>query len=295
MAWLRLTINCHPPYLDDLRDLLEKFGAQSVSYSPASPEPVFGDSAAADLYWALTSVSALFNPDIDLDIPLACIRNRLGDNNIKECKVESVADQKWTDNIKSSFRPIIFADRLCICPSWCEKPGNVSHIVELDPGLAFGTGTHATTALCLDWLARQELTGARVIDYGCGSGILAIAAAKLGASHVTAVDIDQQALIATTNNARKNGLDNRVEVRFSEMSVIDNVDIVMANILLKPLVELAPRLKSLMYNGGRLVLSGILANQAEECGVAYQPWFSLEKPVFRDEWAMLTGLRNQVN
>jgi ribosomal protein L11 methyltransferase len=293
MAWLRLTITCRPPYLDDLRDLLEKFGTESISYSPASAEAVFGDAGPKDQFWELTSVSSLFAADLDLDILLACIRTRLGAENINDCRIEAVAEQDWLENHKSGLEPMVFANSLCICPSWCQRPGHIPHIVELDPGLAFGTGTHATTALCLDWLANRELSGQRVIDYGCGSGILAMAAAVLGAKSVTAVDIDQQALDATLNNMRQNGLQERIQVISPEDTGLAVADILIANILLKPLQELAPRFKSLLGEGGTLVLSGLLASQIEECLAVYRPWFEINKPLYRNEWAMLVGFRKQ--
>ena len=293
MIWLRLTLRCRSACLDDLKDLLEKFSPESISYSPASADVIFGDGIETQGFWELTSVSVLFNPDIDLDILLACIRGRLGDENIDACKIDRVKDREWQDSHKSGTGPMIFGDRLCVCPSWCEPPDGSFSILILDPGLAFGTGTHATTALCLDWLARQSLDGYRIIDYGCGSGILALAAAKLGAGSVTAIDIDPQALLATSNNACRNGMEGRVKVLNDEGIGLDSADILIANILLRPLLELAPRFKDLLDQGGRLALSGLLATQTEECMAAYRPWFEFDMPDYRDEWAILTGLRNK--
>ncbi|MGK0296459.1 MAG: ribosomal protein L11 methyltransferase [Gammaproteobacteria bacterium] len=294
MNWLRLTITVRPPFLDDLRDLLEKFGSDSVSYAPASNEPLFGDELAKDIYWDLTSVSALFIPDIDLDILMACIRNRLGDENIESHTFEIVSDHKWGESYKSGLQPMVFANKLCICPSWLEKPKDIAHVIELDPGLAFGTGTHATTALCLEWLANQQIEGLRVIDYGCGSGILGISAASLGARQVIAVDIDQQALDATNRNAIQNGLESRIITLSPDDTIPEMTDILIANILLKPLLDLAQRFKSLLGVDGKIVLSGILASQVDECLKIYNSWFDMMDPVYRNEWAMLSGVRNKV-
>jgi ribosomal protein L11 methyltransferase len=291
MGWLKLTITCRLPCLDGLKDLLEKFGAESLSFSPASPEPLFADGSTSDQFWELTSVSALFAHDIDPDILLACVRNRLGDENIEGCEIDSVVDREWTESFKSGFIPIVFGDRLCICPSWCVRPDNVPHVIELDPGLAFGTGTHSTTALCLDWLATTDLTGIRVMDYGCGSGVLALAAAAVGAVAVTGVDIDPQALEATKRNARRNGLEDRIRAVTPGQLEDRKVDILMANILLKPLLELGPVFASLLDESGKLVLSGLLATQVEECRAVYRQWFEFYDPVYREEWAMLYGIR----
>lgn len=289
MTWLRYSLTCNPSCLDDLRELLENFGAAAVSFSPASSEPVFGDGAESDQYWEQTVVSALYSPDVDLDILSACVRNRVGMENLSDLRIEAVIDEDWIESYKAGFKPIVFGGRLCICPSWQEVPTEVSCVMHLDPGLAFGTGTHATTALCLEWLADNDLNGLDVIDYGCGSGILAIAAALLGAASVVAVDIDPQALQATRTNAKKNTVAELVEVYQPEAVAGCQADLLVANILLKPLQSLAPVLHSLLRPHGRIVLSGILSTQVDGCMDAYSDWVVFDDPLFRDEWAMLTG------
>jgi ribosomal protein L11 methyltransferase len=291
MAWLRLTFTSYPPCLQDLGALLEQFDAISISYAPVTGDPVFGDAAVAERYWERTSVSALFDQGIDTDILIACVRNRVGTDNILDCRVELVQDANWIEAHRSGFAPRIYGGRLCICPSWCERPAEIPHIIELDPGLAFGTGAHATTALCLEWLAGNDLAGKRVIDYGCGSGILALAAAALGAAEVQAVDIDPQALLATGNNAANNRLAHKIHTTLPGNGLMQQADLLMANILLNPLLELAPVFKGSLAGNGTLVLSGILATQAHECLKAYTPWFDMHGPVYRDEWAMLCGVR----
>jgi ribosomal protein L11 methyltransferase len=291
VGWIRVTLTTYPEYLEDLSGLLEKFAAISISYIPATTEPIFGDESEKNRYWQQTSVSALFDADIDTDILIACIRNQTGTDNILDFKIEPVGDTNWLDKYKSGFSPMIFGDRLCICPSWLPRPEQIEHVIELDPGLAFGTGTHATTGLCLQWLATHDISGKQVIDYGCGSGILALAAARLGASHVEAVDIDPQALIATTANARNNGLEQLITTSLPADFKPPKADILLANILLNPLLRLASDLAQMVVEGGDIVLSGILSTQAEECRKVYSRWFDMDAPEFRDEWAMLSGKR----
>lgn len=292
-GWIRVTLTTYPEFLEDLSGLLEKFAALSISYIPATHEPIFGDESEKNRYWEQTSVSALFDADIDTDILIACIRNQTGTENVLNCKIEPVGDTNWLEKYKSGFAPMIFGNRLCICPSWLPRPANIEYVIELDPGLAFGTGTHATTGLCLEWLATHEITGKQVIDYGCGSGILALAAARLGARQVEAVDIDPQALIATTANARNNGLEALITTALPADFRPQPADILLANILLNPLLRLAADLAQKVVAGGDIVLSGILSTQAEECRTVYSRWFLMQEPVFRDEWAMLTGKRKQ--
>jgi len=293
MAWLRLTICSRLPCLEDLGDLLEKFDASSISYTSGSDEAIFGDDSSANEYWEKTAVSALFPADIDIDILVACIRNKLGPENVLDYVAEPVKEESWDESLKIAFQPLVFSHRLCICPSWHSRPPDIANIVELDPGLAFGTGAHATTSLCLQWLADNEVTGKAVIDYGCGSGILGLAAARLGARSVVAVDIDPQALLATDDNARKNQLEAVVQAVFPDDACIRQADILLANILLNPLLQLSSTFKNLLGSGGQIVLSGILANQAAECAKDYSQWFDLDEPVFQGEWAMLAGIRKQ--
>lgn len=293
VSWIRITLTSYPRYLEDLSDLLEKFDAISVSFIPATAEPIFGDDSEKNRFWEQTSVSALFSPDIDPDILIACIRNKVGTENIVNFRIEAVGDTNWVESHKTGFTPMIFGDRLCICPSWLPHPQQIEHVIELDPGLAFGTGTHATTALCLQWLATHAIQGKRVIDYGCGSGILALAAAKLGADSVAGVDIDPQALLATVSNARKNGLSHRITTALPADFRAPQTDILMANILLNPLLRLAETFSTYLTEGGNIVLSGVLATQAEECLQTYKRWFDMDEPGFRDEWTILTGTRNR--
>lgn len=290
MAWLQLTITSFSEYIEPLSELLENFGAHALSFASETDEQIFADGSDDRVFWEKTSVTALLDSDTDLDILLACARNRIGTDHIIGHRIESLADREWGECHKSGHGAMIYGGKLCVCPGWAQAPANVSCLIRLDPGLAFGTGSHPTTALCLDWLAAAELRDKRLIDYGCGSGILALAAAAMGA-FCHAVDIDPQALTATRNNADGNRLADRIRITTPDQVGIESADILIANILLNPLLALADDFASLVAPGGKLLLSGILAVQAEECLAAYDRWFMMKAPVFRDEWAMLSGVR----
>jgi len=292
MSWLRLTIDTHADQVGPLTGLLEQFNACCVSYQPVSTEQIFdNESPSSPVWWQQTSVSALLDPGIDVDILLACIRNRIGTHNIHGHSIETLRDAHWSEVHKQDFHSMQFAGRLVVSPEWEPAVPTNLPVITLAPGLAFGTGKHATTSLCLDWLATSDLIGKTVIDYGCGSGILALAAARLGAKNIYAVDIDPQALLATRQNAVKNQLLDLIQIT----SVVDGkpppADILIANILFNPLLELAPVFADLVQSGGSIVLSGILMNQAQDCLVCYKQWFKMGSPVYRDEWALLHGNR----
>lgn len=291
MGWLQLTIGSDASHIEEIGELLEEFGAVSISYIPQTEEPVFADDPTTATYWERTAVMALLDEDVDLDILVMCIRNRVGTENIHHHRIRPLQDRAWSESHKTGHEAVVFADKLCVCPSWCRPPDNITHVIRLDPGLAFGSGSHATTGLCLEWLAGIPLRDKRVIDYGCGSGILGLAALKLGAAGVVAVDIDEQALRATRENAVNNNLAGRIRVSAPADMETGPVDILVANILLNPLLQLAPRFHELVRPDGYIVLSGILANQAGECLERYRPWFNMAEPTFRNEWAMLYGRR----
>jgi len=292
MSWLRLIIETTADQVTPLTELLEQFNACSVSYQPVSNENIFdNDNQNAPVMWLHTSVTALLEPEIDMDILLACIRNRIGTENITSCQVEPLADTDWSEVHKQGFQTMVFADRLVVRPDWEVADSVGLPTVTLAPGLAFGTGRHATTGLCLEWLARNDVSGKTVIDYGCGSGILALAAAILGADQVYAVDIDPQALIATRQNAERNSLQETIRILLAPASDLPEADILLANILFNPLMQLAPVFAGLVRSGGNIVLSGLLATQAEDCLACYQQWFKMELPEYRDEWSLLHGSR----
>ncbi|OGT32249.1 MAG: ribosomal protein L11 methyltransferase [Gammaproteobacteria bacterium RBG_16_51_14] len=291
MAWLQLTLESDPQHAEQMAELLEKFGAVSVSFSAVSNEPVFGQEETEPVLWQQTRVVATLYEETDLDVLLVCLRDRIGAEHILKHEITLLEDRDWISEYQQGHRPLTFGDRLCICPSWCRPPDSLTEPIILDPGLAFGTGSHATTSLCLEWLVANDVTGKTVIDYGCGSGILALAAARLGAGEVYAVDIDPQALQAARENIQRNHLDRHIVISHADEIDLPATDVLIANILMNPLLDLGPQFAVLVQVGGRLALSGLLATQAGECLAAYQGWFNMEHPVYRQEWALLQGTR----
>ncbi|OGT66085.1 MAG: ribosomal protein L11 methyltransferase [Gammaproteobacteria bacterium RIFCSPLOWO2_02_FULL_47_50] len=292
MAWLQLTFESNRESANTLSELLEKFGAVSVSLSASSNELLFGQgSSKSEDLWEQTRVTALLHEDTDLDTLIVVARNRVGADQIRQHQIELIEDRDWVSEYQQTHGPRIFGDQLCICPGWCTPPDHIPNILMLDPGLAFGTGTHDTTGMCLDWLVDHDVCGKQVIDYGCGSGVLALAALKLGAAHAWAVDIDAQALEATRANADRNQLSDQITIMHPDAIELPVVDMLLANVLLNPLKILATKFAGLVSADGVVVISGILATQAEECLAAYQSWFNMQTPVFRREWALLEGTR----
>ncbi len=273
-------------------DALLAAGASSITLEDEGDDPVLEPLPGTTPLWPRVRLKALFDSDIDTDQLLLSLAAEFGEV-LSQARFETLADRAWEREWLKDFKPMRFGQRLWICPGGqiptAEQPTAV--MIELDPGLAFGTGTHPTTALCLEWLDAANVAGKRVIDYGCGSGILAIAAAKLGAAHVSAVDIDPQALIATRDNAERNGVAHLITPQLVEGASLAPADILLANILAGPLESLAPTFASLVPAGGRLVLSGILRNQAEAVATTYAPWFDIAPAVVRDDWARLDGVR----
>ena len=273
-----------------MEQLFQSLGAVSVSFLDAEDEPVFQLEPDSTPLWQQTMLCALFEHDASIGDIVAAITvaSRLDKSDLI---IENIADQDWERAWMDEFRPMRFGQRVWVCPSWCEPPEPADINIMLDPGLAFGSGTHPTTALCLAWLDAQDLQGKTVIDYGCGSGILAIAAALLGASQVIAVDNDPQAIIATANNRDTNGIAaDRLTVHLPGESH-PPADIVIANILSGPLAELTPVLTALTRPGGNLVLSGVLSEQTDALIQSYSAGFQMQPPVLQDEWVRIEGTR----
>lgn len=296
MPWIQLQIPTDPEHADRLEDLLIELGAEAVSMEDAADQPLYEPDPGTTPLWSNTTVTGLFQADQDADQLCLEIRknwHRQTGLALVEINVGSVEDQDWVRAWMDDFHPLQFGKRLWIVPSWHEAPDPKAANLMLDPGLAFGTGTHPTTALCLEWLDSQDLEGKQVTDYGCGSGILGLATLLLGAKHVIGVDTDPQALQASRDNARRNGMDDhKLDLYLPENEPNTKTDIMLANILAQPLIGLASHLAALTHTGGKLILSGILAHQAGDVAKAYEPWFTMDSPKHQEEWIRLTGQRN---
>lgn len=241
--------------------------------------------------WRQLRITALFNDDPAGSMQAEVAAQMLTAQCLVAPSLHRLEDQPWERVWLEGLTPQRFGERLWICPRGQVVDAADAVVIDLDPGLAFGTGHHATTALCLEWLDRTPLTGSTLIDFGCGSGILAIAALKLGATRAVAVDHDPQALEATLENAQTNGVDERLVLYEPEQMPTDAADLLVANILAGPLVELAPRLGRLTKGNGLLALSGIVHHQAETVSGAYRGDFVLEPPLEREEWVLISGRR----
>ncbi len=292
MPWLQLKLDTNDKYSDEIGDVMLQLGALSVTLMDAKDVPILEPAPGETPLWHELSMMMLFEADVDTKQILEQWQANPLANKASNIKFEQLEDKDWEREWMDRFEPMKFGNRLWICPSWKPVPDETAVNVMLDPGLAFGTGTHPTTALCLEWLDSVDLTGKTVIDYGCGSGILAIAALKLGASKVYAVDIDAQAILATKENAKRNQVfDERLEVDYPSQIKDLSTDIVVANILAGPLVELSEEISKHCKLSGKIALSGILDSQAIETQKAYLEWFDMQEPVFKDEWTRLNGVR----
>lgn len=292
MAWLQLHLATTEAHADAFQSALEDMGACAVTLTDGADQPVFEPPPGARPLWQNTVVSALFDADRDPALILAALQ-QLG-LEAKAHHHETLDDQVWERTWMDDFAPMRFGERLWIVPSWSEAPDPQAVNLKLDPGLAFGTGTHETTALCLEWLDRADLQGKAVLDFGCGSGVLAIAALLLGAGNATGTDIDPQALTASEDNARNNGVADGLSLYLPENLPAEyRCDVLVANILAGPLVELANQLAGYCRPGGTLALSGILAEQAESVRAAYTPWFDLNPTTQQGDWVRIDGVRRK--
>jgi ribosomal protein L11 methyltransferase len=288
MAWLQISVEVSGDVADIATEVFQDAGALSVTYQDAADEPILEPGLGEHPVWSATCVVALFDDGCDAGRITQCLREALPDVRI-DPRIERLEDRDWSSTWRETFHAMRFGERLWVVPTGEQVPAADAVTVHLDPGLAFGTGTHTTTALCLEWLDAHPPVGREVIDYGCGSGILAIAAGKLGARHVRAVDIDPQALQATRENAGRNGMEQKVEAMFPDALDVRPAGLVIANILANPLIELADTLASHVSQDGHVVLTGILAEQAADVMTAYQPWFDFREPVKREGWVLLEG------
>jgi ribosomal protein L11 methyltransferase len=296
MPWQSVRILVDSNQAEPLSDALMEAGALSVSLEDADAgtideTPLFGepDHPSAEL-WPHSIAVVLLDEDADVAATLAAAAQRAGVPIPADYTVETVAEQDWVRLTQSQFDPIPISQRLWIVPTWHDAPDGHAINLKLDPGLAFGTGSHPTTRLCLRWLDDHLAGGETLLDYGCGSGILAIAAARLGATQVDGVDIDEQAVASSRDNAALND----VSAQFCLPGELapGQYDVVVANILTNPLKGMAPLLAGRVRPGGRLVLSGILAEQADEVMAVYRDWFDFDPPAIDEGWVRLAGIKH---
>jgi ribosomal protein L11 methyltransferase len=292
MPWLQLIVKSSEHQAERLSELLSEAGAASVTLRDAADQPLYEPPPGETPLWENIEIIALFAADQQIEPVIEHLHQALAPAPLPVWKLEPLEDKDWQNEWIKHFKPMQFGRRLWICPSWTAPPDPTAANIMLDPGLAFGTGTHPTTALCLQWLDENISGGETVIDYGCGSGILALAALKLGANHVWAVDNDPQALLASGNNAKNNQLDTRLTLCTPDTLPAMAADILLANILAKPLLQLAPIFVTLLKPGGHVVLSGLLGNQVEMIKQRYKQWFQLEPPAQQDDWARIHGIKN---
>lgn len=289
MPFLQLTLNIGAADPTPYEDALFALGAFSVTLEDAADDPILEPAPGATPLWPTVVVRALFDAQTKASAVLKSLRDAVG-HELPTSTFASIADRAWEREWLKDFHPMRFGQKLWVCPAGQRPSDDEAIIVDLDPGLAFGTGTHATTALCLEWLDTAPLAGKSVIDYGCGSGILAIAALKLGARVAYGTDIDAQALLASRDNALRNDVAPRLQL-IEDPSALRPADILIANILAAPLYELASRLAKLVAPHGRIVLSGLLDAQAAALAEHYRAWFAIEPVITKDGWARLTGVR----
>lgn len=306
MSWITLIIKTGAAHAELLSDVLMAQGALSVDIHDAAADTqdeqlLFGEPGEpGGEIWQNAEVSALFNPDADIDDVLRKVALVVPFDSQLDYRLEYVEEQDWVRLTQSQFNPIQISPRLWIVPTWHHAPDPFAINLILDPGLAFGTGSHPTTQLCLGWLDQHLQPGDRVMDYGCGSGILAIAALQMGAGHVTGIDIDLQAVKASQENALRNHCDpskflfsTSYQAAARNLQPGEQKNVVVANILANPLIMLAPLLALAVQPQGHIVLSGILKEQAEDVRNVYQQWFDMCIANEQEGWVLLTGVKNR--
>ena len=287
ITWHVARLNLEPDQVEDAEDALFAAGAQAVTLLDAEDHPVHEPGPGERLLWPKVVAEALFESSPD---PIGLAAQLAGRGILIEAagiQIATLADRDWIRAWMDAYQPMQFGQDLWICPSHIDPDPSWSSVIQLDPGLAFGSGTHPTTALCLEWLDGADLSGETVIDYGCGSGVLAIAAALQGAERIIAVDHDTQALEATRDNAIRNEVSDQIEVLLPDDFEPVEVGLVLANILAGPLIDLAPRLSACLRPGAWLVMSGVLLAQTEAVAAAYQGRLNGPDLAQKEDWARL--------
>lgn len=297
-AWINLKIRASAEYAHIISDTLIELGALSSSIedlylNSENEEALFGEpNIPSNTIWQHNIIESLFDDSVCIDTIIDELKTLTGLSHI-DYTLETIEEQNWVALTQSQFEPISILDKLWIVPSWHTSPDPTAINIVLDPGLAFGTGSHPTTHLCLEWLIKEVNTNDRVLDYGCGSGILSIAAKKCGAKEVVGVDIDPQAIISSTHNAKENHVD--VQFYNSDSSINFEADIVVANILSSALSVLAPIIAKACKPQGKIALSGILKEQVEMLTQIYSAWFNLNTPIEREGWILMSGTKKSIS
>ncbi|MFT7193916.1 MAG: ribosomal protein L11 methyltransferase [Rheinheimera aquimaris] len=294
MPWIQLRVTTTEEKAEQVSDMLMGWGAQAVSFLDAHDTPIYEPMPGEVIYWTNTVVVGLFDAEHPMDKVVNQLKQVSFFKGEPDFKLEQLEDKDWEREWMDNFHPIKFGKRLWVCPSWRDIPDPTAVNVMLDPGLAFGTGTHPTTALCMQWLDATIQPEQTVVDFGCGSGILGIAALKLGANRVIGVDIDPQAIEASTANAKRNSVEGQIELYLPKDQPKDfQADVVVANILAGPLAELKDVISAYVKPGGLLALSGILESQAQSVMAAYSDELSFDPIAVQDEWVRLSGCKRQ--
>ena len=295
MAWRQFIMDLGVLDSEAVETVFERFGASSVTLTDAGDNPVLEPGPGETPLWADTKITGMFSPDIDLQGLRDGLLTEFGLAELPSHRIETLEDRAWEREWLKDFGPMQFGERLWIHPKGSRPFSDDAVVIYLDPGLAFGTGTHATTALCLEWLDGVPMEGKSVLDYGCGSGVLAIAALKLGCDSAVAMDIDPQAMIATRQNASDNDVAENLQVLGLASEIEGEFDVVVANILAGPLVQFAESITLTLRRGGMLTMSGVLCEQADDVMAAYEAWIDFDDPAFREQdgqiWSRLNGIR----
>jgi ribosomal protein L11 methyltransferase len=295
VSWCQFAINLNILNAEAIEEIFERFGASSITLTDAGNNPLLEPKPGETPLWMDMTITGIFFSDVNLQKLKITIIKELNLSELPAHQIKILEDRVWEREWLKDFGPMQFGKRLWVYPTGYDAPDSGQIIIHLDPGLAFGTGTHATTALCLECLDHLPLNGNKLLDFGCGSGILAISALKLGCLSATAVDIDPQALIATRQNAIDNKVIESLNVRKDIIDITNEFDFAVANILAEPLIEFAESVALTLKESGMLALSGILYKQVDSVIEAFEPWIKFDPPVFRDQdgqtWSLLTGKR----
>lgn len=293
-SWVEVCIRVDRGQVPAAEERLEQLGALAVTLEDEADHPVLEPGPGETPLWPTVRLRGLFEEGVERSGVMAGLQGVPGCDRPGSLRWREVGDRDWARAWMDRFRPMRFGNHLWIVPTGMTIEADPSHIeIRLDPGLAFGTGTHPTTALCLEWLDSQDISGCGIVDYGCGSGILGVAAALKGAAWVVGVDNDPQALEATVVNAERNGVSRKVSAAMPDEFAVKDADVVLANILAGPLTELAPVIAGCVKPGGKVVLSGLLAEQVDAVIAAYEGCCEVKETVTREGWSRAVLVRSR--